>query len=208
MKINVLFLTASLGLAAAPGAWADIIFETSAGPYGQTVNPPRIQAQSFKTGPASSTFADVVLKMLAGSSSAGGFSVDLYDATGPSHLPGTKLLDLTGEANPIAAGNYTYTGTYTLAPNTDYWIEAMVSPGGGNYIWAKQFGGPPITGKSTYGRATSYNSVWEGPYAENMSMQVNDDASGVPEPSQWAMMAVTCLGAVGYTVRRVRTKAS
>jgi hypothetical protein len=37
-------------------------------------------------------------------------------------------------------------------------------------------------------------------------MQVNVDLAPVPEPGQWAMMAVTALGIAGYAARRIRAK--
>lgn len=204
MKINGLILTASLGLAAAPGAWADIIFNTTPGPSGTTINSDHLNAQSFKSGPTSSTFTDVVLRMSAGSP-GGNFFVKLYDASGTGNLPGSFLQAFVGEANPAAAGSYTYTGSYGLAANTDYWIEAGVSSGSGTYAWLKSTA-PPTAGTSTYGRAHYYYG-WEGPWpGDNQAMQVNVEGAAVPEPGQWAMMGMTLAGVVGFLVRQRRAK--
>ena len=200
--INTLFLTASLGLAAAPGARAAVIFDTttSASLYTVTIDSLRRTAQSFRTGSTGSQLSSVLLAFGTGAVSGGGFSVSLYNETGVgNHSPAASaLLTLTGEANPFAAGNYTYTGSYALAANTDYWIVLACTTGTYNELKSDS---APSVGTSPYGRASNYYG-WtvygEGNY---LDMQISD-LSAVPEPSEWAAISFGVLGIIWVAKRR------
>ena len=198
--INTLFLTASLGLAAAPGARAAVIFDTTSQEYTASVRAVSPAAESFRTGSAASQLSEVMVRMAAGTTSGGNFYVQLFDATGTSHAPGALLTTLAGEANPFTAGNYTYSGSYNLAANTDYWIKLGVSSGAGLYnLWQ---GTLPTTGMTPYGRAVYWNSEWSVyGTANNLSMQISS-LSAVPEPSEWAAMSLGVLGVVWVAKRR------
>ena len=204
MKKTIMLLTASLGLAAAPGAWAAVIFDTTTtpSPAGVSVggSGQRRQAQSFRTGSTGSQLSSVLLAFGTGGVSGGGFSVSLYNATGTSpHNPAfSPLLTLSGEANPYTAGNYTYTGSYALAANTDYWIVLACTTGTYNELKSDS---APSVGTSPYGRASNYYG-WtvygEGNY---LDMQISD-LSAVPEPSEWAAISFGVLGIIWVAKRR------
>jgi hypothetical protein len=141
-----------------------------------------------------------MVRMAAGTTSGGNFYVQLFDATGTSHAPGALLTTLAGEANPFTAGNYTYSGSYNLAANTDYWIKLGVSSGAGLYnLWQ---GTRPTTGTTPYGRAVYWQGAWEV-YGDvnNLSMQISS-LSAVPEPSEWAAMSFGVLGIIWVAKRR------
>ena len=152
-----------------------------------------------------STREKVMVRMAAGTTSGGNFYVQLFDATGTSGKPGASpLLTLTGEANPFTAGNYTYSGSYNLAANTDYWIKLGVSSGAGMYEILKGSGaaGQPTVGTTPYGRAVYWNSEWSVyGTANNLSMQISS-LSAVPEPSEWAAMSFGVLGIIWVAKRR------
>ena len=203
MKKTIMLLTASLGLVAAPGAWAAVIFDTTTTPgsYGNTINSLRRTAQSFRTGSTGSQLSSVLLGIGTGGVSGGGFSVSLYNETGVgTHPPASSaLLTLTGEANPFAAGNYTYTGSYALAANTDYWIVLACTSG--TYIELKSVSAPSV-GTSPYSSAGYYVTSWSVYGAGNyLDMQISG-LSAVPEPSEWAAISFGVLGIVWVVKRR------
>ena len=205
MKKTIMLLTASLGLAAAPGAWAAVIFDTTTtpSPAGVSVggSGQRRQAQSFRTGSTGSQLSSVLLGIGAGGVSGGGFSVSLYDAIGtsPYNPAFSALYTLSGEANPFAAGNYTYTGSYALAANTDYWIVLACTSG--TYIELQSASAPSV-GTSPYGRGSYYYSWAGGIYpGNNLDMQISS-LSAVPEPSEWAAISFGVLGVVWVAKRR------
>jgi hypothetical protein len=202
--INTLFLTASLGLAAAPGARAAVIFNTPNDGYTASASAVAAAAESFRTGSAASQLSEVMVRMAAGTTSGGNFYVQLFDATGTSHAPGALLTTLAGEANPFTAGNYTYSGSYNLAANTDYWIKLGVSSGAGMYSILKGSGAPglPTVGTTPYGRAEYWQGNWSVyGVANNLSMQISS-LSAVPEPSEWAAMSFGVLGIIWVAKRR------
>jgi len=202
MKKTIMLLTASLGLAAAPGAWAAVIFDTttSASLYTVTIDSLRRTAQSFRTGSTGSQLSSVLLGIGTGGVSGGGFSVSLYNAIGtsPYNPAFSALYTLSGEANPYTAGNYTYTGSYALAANTDYWIVLACTSG--TYKELKSDSAPSV-GTSPYGRADYYYgwTVYGPP--NFVSMQISS-LSAVPEPSEWAAISFGVLGMVWVAKRR------
>ena len=200
MKKTIMLLTASLGLAAAPGAWAAVIFN-EAGAVSSTVFSNVGEGMNFRTGSTGSQLSEVMLRMAAGGVSGGGFSVSLYDAIGtsPYNPAFSALYTLSGEANPFAAGNYTYTGSYALAANTDYWIVLACTSG--TYIELQSASAPSV-GTSPYGRGSYYYSWAGGIYpGNNLDMQISS-LSAVPEPSEWAAISFGVLGIVWVAKRR------
>ena len=203
MKKTIMLLTASLGLAAAPGAWAAVIFDTTTTPSAAntTIDVFNHQAQSFRTGSTGSQLSSVLLGIGTGGGSGGGFSVKLCNAieASPYNPEFLALATLSGEANPFAAGNYTYTGSYALAANTDYWIVLACTTGTYKEL---QSASAPSVGTSPYGRASFLFTSWSvyGP-GNNLDMQISS-LSAVPEPSEWAAISFGVLGVVWVAKRR------
>ena len=206
MKLTTLILTASLGLAATPGAQAAIIFDSLA-PYAGAYVPVSYNwfaGQSFKTDAQAYTLTGVTLRMGNADSPGGNFFVKLYDATGAGSKPGAMLVPLTGSADPATAGDYTYTGSQALSANTAYWVVAGGSGGPASYNWWAQFSGLPAAG-TTIGlvASNSQGASWDGPYP---SLFLDMQVTAVPEPGQWAMMGMTLLGAGGFVLRQRRAQ--
>lgn len=61
-----------------------------------------------------------------------------------------------------------------------------------------------VPGTPYYFVSTGYENSDFGPY--RLTIRGPGDVVPVPEPGQWAMMAVTMLGAAAYTVRRIRSR--
>ena len=202
MKKTIMILTASLGLAAAPGAWAAVIFDTTVSATSgsaYTCDGSEI-AESFRTGSTGSQLSEVMLRMAGGTYPGNdGFLVRLYDSAGVGGNPGTSLLTLSGSANPFTAGNYTYTGSYALAANTDYWIVLAVF-GEGYYNSLTVTSGPTV-GTSPHGHGEYYDNSWLTYPTSNLSMQISG-LSAVPEPSEWAAISFGVLGVVWVAKRR------
>jgi hypothetical protein len=70
--------------------------------------------------------------MGSGSISGATFTLALYSDN--AGAPGTSLLPFSGNNQPVAAGQYTYTlsSPYTLAAGTQYWVVAQTPGGVGN----------------------------------------------------------------------------
>ena len=210
MKLNTLILTASLGLAAAPGTRADVLFNTVPGPYPNNIRYSYVAygiAQSFKTGASAVTLDNVVLRMADAVDTSGGFTVNLRSDNGG--IPGATLAALAGSANPATYGDYTYTGTVTLGANSVYWVDAEVSAGSGNYSWLKEIEPDPLrTGTSAPGKSVQmgggivlYNT------GGDMSMQVNVSGGGsakAPDSGSSALLGLLGLGGLAAWQRRTR----
>lgn len=149
-------------------------------------------AQSFITGDQAATFESVTLSMYEWEP-IGGFAVHIYDATGAGNAPGSLLATLSGNDSP-GSGNYDYTGTLTLSPNTTYWVEADVTlASGASYEWSASSDAPTLG--SQIGFAHSNDTVtWSHNTGVNLLMQVNASPALVPEPSSLALLAVGCAG--------------
>ncbi len=90
---------------------------------------------------------------IAGGSGSGGFFVSIYgsgntDETFTNGQPAVFLETLTGETNPSAAQEYTYTSSgLSLSTNTSYWVVAGVSSGSAQYEW-NYSGNRVVTGQN------------------------------------------------------------
>lgn len=95
------------------------------------------KAQPFRTtasGPFEIT--TVTLRLGAGVTGTGRFFLGIYSGETAPVAPVPNGI-LTGNTNPVAAGNYTYTANgVTLDPDTTYWLVAGVSSGAGIYRWS------------------------------------------------------------------------
>jgi hypothetical protein len=154
--------------------------------------------QSFVVGDTAATLTSAVLRMGDAYVSSGNFFVQLWDATGTYSNPGGFLTTLTGSADPSAAGDYTYTGSYSLLANTTYYIVAGVSTDVGQYRWSLEMP-PSIESGSAIGYSVSPDAgtSWSAPYdLRAFNMQVNGDFTPVPEPGEWAGISVAVLGLV------------
>ena len=140
---------------------------------GSAVSAAAYKAQPFRTtavGPFEIT--TLTLRMTAGSNGGGQFSVAIFSGeTAPATLvPNGRLV---GEANPLAAGDYTYTASgLTLDPNTTYWIVASVASGAGSYRWA-------IAAASTY-QVADWSKVERFGLSTNQAASWNVQSSTSP----------------------------
>jgi hypothetical protein len=169
-------------------------------------------AQSFTTGAQSQTLESVTLAFMSGGPTDGGFAVHLYDATGSGSSPGSQLLTLDGNDNPVS-GNFIYTGALALSPNTTYWVEADVNPSFdsaygwfatgdapavGSGIGLANFAPPGPPGMPGPGGGDPTWSVYSD---VNLQMQVNVNPTVVPEPSTWALVGSGFLGLILFRRR-------
>ena len=115
---------------------------------------------------------------------------------------------LTGSTRPVMELQANVSLTL---PSGDYWLEWSAAGSLGSGPWA-----PPITivGQPVTGNARQYtnNVAWHDVLdtvtstQQGLPFMLEGDVESVPEPGQWAMMAVTALGIAGYAARRVRAK--
>ena len=217
MKINTLILTASLGLAAVAGAQAAVIFATNPNGSWTGASPNVTFGTPFVVGGSPITIT-----------SLGFFERGLTPGLGSSHMVG--LYDQASQALlgqvTVQAGTAStlHDGTrwerlssdILLAAGTTYMLAVM---GGGDTMNMTQNpsqlptlgsgfslmpggGFTQASGSSIqYPGSSPAGGLWL--FGANMEAGEPDP---VPEPGQWAMMAVTALGIAGYAARRVRAK--
>ena len=141
-------------------------------------------------------------------SDGGNFFVQLWsDGIG---APGVPLLTLSGDANPNAAGIYTYTGSYALTLGTSYYVIAGVTTGNGAYDWTLSGAGPALDAASRPGweipsdgnavlTATSGN--WDEGGSFPFRFAVYGDVAAAPVPGT-ALILAPALALLGWTRRR------
>ena len=187
-------------LLSAPCLHGAIIFDTVAASGNEYVNTTCSLGQSFKTDAVNVRLTSVVLRLDAAIDPAGGFFVQILDATGASQTPNNVVATLSGPANPAAAGDYAYTPSTTLelSPNTFYWVVTGVSSGLSQYPWRRKVPAVIAVG-SALGASDNYlifGFGWSGPFADvDYCMQVN--AEPVPGPT----LAIAPDGSGGYFIR-------
>ena len=158
-------------------------------------------ADSFVVGAHNYQLTSVVLGLHETTHTGGNLFVQLWDATGTGNRPGSLVTTLSGEANPAATGDYTYTGSASLAANTAYFVVVGVSSGSAQYFWDAAFTSNPNS--LGYTLSTDGGSTWAALSSVGTgNMQINADLSPVPEPTEWAAISVAMLGVVYVAKRR------
>ena len=158
-------------------------------------------AQSFTTDAQSWTLESVTLP-LTGYTLDGGFAVHLYDSTGTGGTPGSPLLTLDGNDNP-SSGQYSYTGSLALSPNTTYWVEADVNPASDSfYEWNVSPDAPTVGSGFGFAYSDDGGLTWGQAPSMGLETQVNASPSVVPEPSTLALAGMGGLGALLLRRRR------
>lgn len=158
-------------------------------------------ASPFLTGNSAPSFDldEVQLGMDVATTGGGNFFVAIHgDASGNV---GAQIATLSGSADPLTAGVYSYSATgVTLNANTTYWIVAGVSSGSAIYSWNFVGAGTTSTWEILNQFTSSINPPgnWDPPSAGPQQFSV----SVVPEPGS-ASLAI--LGALaGIVLRRHR----
>ena len=206
MRTNLLSLcigTAVL-VSSSMGLHGAVIFDTVEADGSDYVNFTYSLAQSFKTDAVNVRLTSVVVRLDNAVDPAGGFVVQIYDATGASQKPNHKLATLSGSANPASAGSYEYTpvGSLDLATNTFYWVVVGVNSGISQYPWRLK-SPPTFAVGSAIGSAFNFLDFgfgWSNPnVGETFCMQVN--AQPVPVPVIPPSLALAPDGSGGYFIR-------
>jgi hypothetical protein len=169
-------------------------------------------AADFITGTNTSGYAlnSIQLAMADASGNPSGFTVTIDASANDPLIVGSVLGTLTGSANPVAAGTYTYIAppSLTLSPSTTYYIvvnagTAVVdgdygwsvtstpSPGYNSYHW----GGEISFAQSSDGLNWSFTSGSYGQFALN--------ATPAPEPG---LIGLFALGGLLVGFQRWKTR--
>jgi hypothetical protein len=192
MKKNILFLTISLGLATAPGVWAqstlfnNLSYATSPGEivYG-SVGGSGFIADSFTTLSTESTLTtvDLLLRRYA-TSETGSTTIGLYadDSTSPGALLDV-LGTITDSSLPYGSyAQYNLTPAVSLAPDAMYWI-GITALNADLVSWeeANDASGIGTTGEYFFWNSAPVAPDREGPFGLEVSV------TAVPEPSTLAL---------------------
>jgi hypothetical protein len=162
-------------------------------------------AEGFVTGTNSSGYVlnSVQLQMKTATGSPDGFTVSIYNynynpSIGNYYFPGNSIGTLSSSLNPVTAGTYTYDASgITLSPNLLYFIvvTAATPKATGSFNWSYS----NSIGQSSGGwEFDTYLYFFSGDglnwgYSRATVSQFSITATPVPEPSAWALLAVSGL---------------
>lgn len=157
-------------------------------------------ADVFRTGlnPGGYELNSIQMLMNAASNTPSGFTVSIFDDSGPSGKPGISLGSLAGPADPSASGIYDYTASgLTLRPATRYMVTvSSATPlASGSYNWSLPDSGRTVDGDWVI--AGAYSSLDNGLSwgSTRWTLQYAIYATAVPEPSALLLagFGVLCL---------------
>jgi hypothetical protein len=144
----------------------------------------------------------VQLGMTDASGNPNGFTIMIYANSNPDTiLPGSSLGTLSGSADPVTAGTYTYApvSNLTLSPNADYFIvlTAETAVANGAYDWSRTDtdsynpnGGWSGERGIFFTSSNGLNWNLSSPYA-----QYAINATPIPEPSSLSLLGALALPA-------------
>ena len=215
MKRTLFLLTASLGLAATPGAWAAVMILNYTGSFGPNTTlggTPLGVDTPFAIHATFDTTANLYADEFGGGTGVGAFAIQaLGIQVGPGDYTVGSLDGLTAFlSDPGSAFNMYVVGIVNLS-------TASASVSGFNIAT------PPFLGEAPTASVLSDYVASEG-YGLSLSLGLSGDlvikdfgagpftadlTAAVPEPGQWAAIAsMSCVGLAGYGVRRWRNRAS
>ena len=256
MKTNTLLLTASLGLATAPGAWASTVLYdngplithpgqgyggadasaitvglntygfgmNAASPLrladdftvaaGQTWNLTAIRLYGYQTGSGTtSTFSSLAAQIWNGRPGDLGAAVVWGNLTdnllASSSFSGIYRVNsttpYTDNTRPIMELAGTVSTSLTAGT---YWLEWATTGSLASGPWNPpvSIAGQPITGNARQYNVSAWQDTLSETYQQDLPFQIVGEVAVVPEPSQWAMMGMTLLGAGGFALRQWRSR--
>ena len=172
-------------------------------------------AQAFTTGDSSPLYSinSITLLMLDGEDTTDAPMVlRLYSSSG--NQLGAQVaatFQMTGDPSANTAGLKVWTpdSAVPLQGSTKYWVALTTLTTVGEYAWgftnsttysSTDNWGIPAT--FTYALSENLGGEWD--YLDGLPQQISIDASAVPEPSSWALLAlgVTAFGLVSSRQRR------
>jgi hypothetical protein len=168
-------------------------------------------AQGFGTGSHSSGYmvTGVQLQLTNATGNPSGLTVSIYSQNNLiPHLPGSSLGPLTGDANPLSGGIYSYSAaSVVLSPNTRYYLVVTSSQplSMGAFRWQTKATTSPVemNGLSSGFPAESVDgTAWERRASSMFQFSVT--AMTVPEPRGLTLM----LTAASLTIRPHRKHGS
>ena len=132
-----------------------------------------------------------------------------------SNASGNPGSELTSASQSVALGDATKTtfsflnpASFTLAPNTSYWLVASATSGSVTWVVNQSFSDSIAqngSGWALLGAKSSANSgsSWAAnSFAEQGSLSIDATATPIPEPGTWAAMAILAGGAAFAGWRR------
>ncbi len=214
---SVSILTSSAAVIVDSGlAGSGATLSTLSGSPGSTAGAGK--AVGFKIGTQAFTLDSVDIRLASGTTppSAAQMNFGIYlgnDSGITSASPSAIFNDPTITASAVANYNLTLTLPFTLLANTTYWFAAYTTdPNTGTLGWvfnsagqnATTTGGVSIT--TTEGRfynngnTLSDPTTWSGTSGTYNDIRIN--ATAVPEPATWALLALTLTGVTMARRRR------
>ena len=169
--------------------------------------PNQFQSQGFTVGSTAYVLSRIDLGL--GSTGTPSPVVSIYSNSGTN--PGTSLANFTTTSTVANKQVYSFTGSYTLSANTNYWIvlSNTNSASQESYEWYTNDAFSPPTAKNSSGvtyLGTKEKNGTGGTWTDAIpSLSINVAGTAVPEPSTYAL-GLIATGVLAAMARRRKTR--
>lgn len=164
-------------------------------------------ADSFSTGASPFDFTSLTV-LLDGTASTGTVTAYLLADSSTNPGPVLETIGVIDESALTATPtDYTLNTSFSLSPDTRYWIELTDSDGAANWNWSSDVSGPGVASEffandDGTGSPRVFPNNPGGPY----QMEVSGSLAAVPEPRTISLLLAAGLLGLAFLRARVKTR--